>query len=190
MSAMNVSLGSKLVWHMYSKPNAKWCKILQSKYLDCVSPTRIFAISNPPAALAIWNLLLLCRKVINPYITWEINNGDEALFWRDSWNRYPALSTVPKLQMVTNLANARWGNGVKYYIQSIDALTSKVIWNGFSSLPISMQQKEFISKILSARMVYFPEYVDKILWNPSKSRNYTVKLGYKAVMSNGACCNP
>lgn len=47
ISKRNLAFGGKLVWHMYSKSDSKWCQIMQAKYLGSLNPSRIFTISNP-----------------------------------------------------------------------------------------------------------------------------------------------
>lgn len=60
--ARNFSLGTKLVWHMYAKSSTSWCKILQAKYLDYNSPSRISTIENPPFGSVMWNFLVSRRS--------------------------------------------------------------------------------------------------------------------------------
>lgn len=41
----NKAFGGKLVWFMYEKAEAKWCRIMQRKYLDTSEPSRIFTLA-------------------------------------------------------------------------------------------------------------------------------------------------
>lgn len=68
LSTRNQALGAKLVWYMYAKPQEKWCKVMQVKYLDNANPKIIFIVSNPPQGSTMWNFLVACRKVITPYL--------------------------------------------------------------------------------------------------------------------------
>lgn len=106
LDACNLALGAKLSWQMYSQPNAKWCKIVQSKYLDTSNPVRIFIAQNPPTGSTMWNFISSCRDVVLPYLSWKINNGEQALFWDDSWNIFPPHSNVQELILIKQVLKA------------------------------------------------------------------------------------
>ena len=48
LALRNEAFGGKLIWHMYTKSQSTWCKIMQQKYLDNNEPSRVLSISNPP----------------------------------------------------------------------------------------------------------------------------------------------
>ncbi|XP_059067666.1 uncharacterized protein LOC131858444 [Cryptomeria japonica] len=43
---MNIALGAKLVWSIYTNPNQMWVKVLRAKYLDYPEDHRIFTIRD------------------------------------------------------------------------------------------------------------------------------------------------
>ena len=64
----NKDFGGKLVWKMYTKSHAKWCSIMQEKYLDSPCPARIFTLSNPPLDSAIWNFMTSSKDIVRNYL--------------------------------------------------------------------------------------------------------------------------
>ena len=53
MFAHNLAFCGKLVWKLFSQPNAKWCQLMQEKYLDNLDSTRILIVLDPPKDSAI-----------------------------------------------------------------------------------------------------------------------------------------
>jgi len=68
MQSRNKAFGAKLVWLMYERADAKWCKIMQWKYLDTSAPSRIFTLENLPKGSAIWNFMADSRALISKYL--------------------------------------------------------------------------------------------------------------------------
>ena len=62
LSFRNEAFGMKLIWHMYSKSQSMWCKIMQQKYLDNNDP-------NPPKGSIVWDFMIDSRKIIVDYIS-------------------------------------------------------------------------------------------------------------------------
>jgi hypothetical protein len=76
----NKAFGAKLVWQMYEKPSAKWCHLLQEKYLDNLEPSRVLTVLDPPKGSVIWDFMMASREVITSFISWQVNNGDSVNF--------------------------------------------------------------------------------------------------------------
>ncbi|XP_059076416.1 uncharacterized protein LOC131875764 [Cryptomeria japonica] len=77
---INEAIVAKLLWQMYSKPEQRWVRILQAKYLDNGDRERIFTIENPTRGFALWNFLLNCRSLVTNHLTWRIGDGHKASF--------------------------------------------------------------------------------------------------------------
>ncbi len=89
---------------------------MQEKYLDNNSPSRTLNISNPPNGLTICNFMLACRHVIVSYISWEVNNGEDILFWMDLWNGQPTLNIDQDLQVAKRIISTIWGTKLIDYV--------------------------------------------------------------------------
>ena len=74
-----------------------------------------FRINSLPKGSECWNFMVKCRTLINKFLTWDVGSGEEALFWEDSWEGKPPLSS----QMVPLTLKSRltecWSNKVKDY---------------------------------------------------------------------------
>ena len=89
----NEALGAKQVWRLYHESDRKWAKILYNKYLNPLDKSSLFRIKNPPKGSAGWNFMVKSRNLITKYLTWDLGKGEEALFWEDSWNGLPPLTS-------------------------------------------------------------------------------------------------
>lgn len=145
ISKRNLAFGGKLIWHMYSKPDSKWCSLMRAKYLDSQNTTRIFTMLNPPEGSAMWNFMISCTKVITPFISWEVNRQDEVKFWEDSWNGHPPLREHQELQSTIPLLSHTWGTRLIDYVGSVEAPSGRVSWKEFSCMQISQDQKDLFA---------------------------------------------
>ena len=68
LSFRNEAFGGKLIWHMYSKSQSMWCKIMQQKYLDNNDLSRVLMISNPQKGSVVWDFMIALHKIITDYI--------------------------------------------------------------------------------------------------------------------------
>lgn len=80
LSWLSKALGAKLVWKIYIEHNRKWVKILQKKYLSGSDPSIIFRTTNPPKGSRVWNFILDYKNLIIDHITWDVVDGNKALF--------------------------------------------------------------------------------------------------------------
>lgn len=58
----NRAFGAKLVWQMYDKPFAKWCRLLQEKYLDNLEPSRVLIVLDTPKGSVIWDFMMASQE--------------------------------------------------------------------------------------------------------------------------------
>ena len=111
----NEALGEKLTWRLFKEHNKKWAKILYNKYLDADNPLSIFRMKNLPKGSDSWNFIVKCRPFITKYRSWDIGNGQEALFWEDSWDGYPPIDSLGPLDNSKDLLINLWGTKVSDY---------------------------------------------------------------------------
>lgn len=91
------------------KPDSKWCKIMQEKYMYSNNPIRIITILDPPKGSTIWNFMISFGDVVTKYVSWEIHSGESAHLWVDSWNGIPLLNQMDDLEDVRKIATNYWG---------------------------------------------------------------------------------
>ena len=54
----NRAFGAKLVWQMYEKSFAKWCRLLQEKYLDNLETSTALIVLDFPKGSIIWAFMM------------------------------------------------------------------------------------------------------------------------------------
>ncbi len=141
MKQRSKAFGGKLVWKMYSKPDNKWCQIMQRKDLDNPCPSKVLSIQNPSKGSTIWNFMMASRDIATQYITWEVNSGDRASFWPDSWSALPPLIHATSLDDIVASSEEIWGKSLVDYDSRVCLFSKSVIWKDLDELPISMQNR-------------------------------------------------
>ncbi|XP_059067698.1 uncharacterized protein LOC131858469 [Cryptomeria japonica] len=112
---MNLAMGAKLVWEIYSGRKQKWVRLLKHKYLDSLEPKRILTINNPPKGLAIWNFIMDSGEIISDQVNWDVRNGKHASFWFDYWSGEAALCHNPSLQPIMVETCRLWEHNICDY---------------------------------------------------------------------------
>lgn len=181
LSKRNTSFEGKLIWQMYTRPDNKWCKIMQHKYLDNQDPSHILSISNPPNGSAIWNFMISSREVVVKFITWKVHSGNKSNFLLDLWNGWPPLSSFPIFRDSMLASTVKWRFQLVNYVSTVEIHLSKVVWKDFSDIPISDQERIDLNKALLERQVFLSNKDDFLIWAPSKDRRYSIKEGYKVI---------
>ncbi|XP_059073800.1 uncharacterized protein LOC131874440 [Cryptomeria japonica] len=121
------------------------------------------------------------REVVKKYISWEVNNGENAEFWSDSWNEQVPLGIEEKFKEIKDITDREWGSKVADVINAIEIFSRKGIWKDLATLPLSRSQCRLLSSILQQRTVYVSDKADKLFWVPSKDGCYSIKEGYRAL---------
>ena len=111
---------------MYERADAKWCKIMQWKYLDSSASTRIFTLEKLPKGSVIWNFMAESRELVTKYLSCKVNNGTTVLFWDDSWNGLVALNQMYSFRLWKHVFCEFWGLRVAYYFKKIDPISGLV----------------------------------------------------------------
>ena len=112
---------------MYSKPDNKWRQIMQHKYLDNLCASRVLSIENPSKGSSIWNFMMTSRDIVTQYITWDVNNGDRASFWRDCWSGLPPLIHATSLDDIIASFEVIWGKSLVDYVYAVCLFSRMVI---------------------------------------------------------------
>lgn len=178
ISTRNKAFGGKLVWKMYTKYHAKWCSIMQEKYLDSPSPSKIFTVSNPPLGSAIWNFMMSSKDIVCNYVTLEIHSGEKVKFWEDSWNGFPPLCRQEKLDEACQVLKAEWGSSFWDYVFTIEIHSRRVLWKEppthLPSQPSLLSLRDFLAE----RIFFLSNREDIVIWAPTKGGDYSIKEHY------------
>ena len=181
----NKALGAKLVWRLYNERDQKWAKILFNKYLNIEDPTSVFRARLLPKGSENWNFITSCRNLINRFLTWDVGNGKSAFFWEDSWDGYPPLERDQSLSTLkAKLCNC-WGSKVSDYKTKVtNGHGYEWIWKsirGIENNPVIIQRYE---NLILVRKIQQSEKEDKLIWAASNNGQYSVKLGYNALLQS------
>lgn len=87
-----MALGAKLAWEIYASSEAKWARILRSKYMSQKQRGAIFREAHPPKGSRTCNFIRESQTLIMKYLSWDIHDGRTTLFWEDSWGGPPQLT--------------------------------------------------------------------------------------------------
>lgn len=178
------ALGAKLVWKMFRPPHLKWAQILFHKYLQGRHHMSLFRDPSPPRGSHIWNFMMDCRNIISNKLTWNLGKGDKALFWSDSWGGFPILQHQDNLESSIALLVSIWGRYVKDYISPLEGdLAMGRSWRSLDQVNIPAREKLLLRDILEKRMVIFNLGSDSMVWDGSKSREYSSKDGYNVLLN-------
>ena len=71
-----------------------------------------------------------------------------------------------------------WSYYLVDFISAICLFSRKVIWKDLGDLPVSLNDKERLSKLLATKVVYFSGKEDQLFWAPGKDGTYIIKEGY------------
>lgn len=89
----------------------------------------------------------------------------------------PPLHLVFQFYVVQDYFIQRTGTKVKNYFQSISKSTRKVYWKKLEAPFLSHNLEKEINEAIEICQVFYNPENDNLIWAPSKSGNYIVKLG-------------
>ncbi|XP_059066510.1 uncharacterized protein LOC131857802 [Cryptomeria japonica] len=184
MELQNSALDAKLSWKMCKEPQKIWSRLFQKKYLDSEDTNRILTVANTERGSAMWNFLWDCKHIITDHILWQIGNGNTALFWRDSWDGFPALSESFEDKRWVDMVENCIGQHVCNYMENQSDQNGLRIWKKINVGNPSLCEK--LWKAIKDRKI--PESVEKdnIIWCAAKSGVYNSKLGYEVQRQRGS----
>lgn len=108
LALQNKAMGEKLAWLMYARQDLKWVKILKAKYLEA-GLTSFFTTRTLPKGSCVWIFICNCWDLIIDFLSWDIGDGRQALFWEDSWGGYNKLANIEALRNVKDVTKRAWG---------------------------------------------------------------------------------
>jgi hypothetical protein len=90
---MNKVLSAKIWWHWLKYPGDLWAKLWRKKYTPTTAEKNLIRWNGDNAGSLIWTTAKQNRQLITQHAFWEIRDGKTAMFWQDSWQQWPILSS-------------------------------------------------------------------------------------------------
>jgi hypothetical protein len=97
---LNNVMGAKIWWRWLTHPTDLWAKLWRHKYTPGTDERKLIHLNNPHPGSSIWNTAWNNRALVQEHAFWEIRNGKTTLFWSDSWQQLPPLTSMDILQNI------------------------------------------------------------------------------------------
>ena len=82
---MNKVLSAKIWWRWVTNKGEPWAHVWQQKYAWGWDKQRLIRSDQSYSGSPIWQAVNSNRKLVKDDSFWEVGNGEEADFFRDSW---------------------------------------------------------------------------------------------------------
>jgi hypothetical protein len=112
-------------------PTELWAKLWKHKYTLNTPQAHLIRLKDQIQGSNIWNAAWKNRPLIQAHAFWEIRNGQNALFWMDSWQQLPPLQSKDNLHPYQD------------HIQDLKLLKVADLWIGCLSSPSLAQLEKF-----------------------------------------------
>jgi hypothetical protein len=104
-------MGAKIWWRWIKTPTEIWAQLWKHKYAPDIQHSHWIRMQDKLQGSNIWNVAWRNIPLIQEHAFWEINNGQTARFWTDSWQQLPPLQSDETLlhyeNHIQNLATAK-----------------------------------------------------------------------------------
>jgi hypothetical protein len=91
------------VVEMVKGPHWLWAQIWKQKYAPTTSADKLIHHNDQIQGSNIWNTAWKNRELVQKHAFWEIQNGENALFWQDSWQQQKPLDQIEELSPLRKL---------------------------------------------------------------------------------------
>ncbi|KAL4336136.1 hypothetical protein GQ457_07G003110 [Hibiscus cannabinus] len=164
LSVQNEAFFMKIAYHLLTKNNNLWVRLMREKY-------KWFDITTRPMARAgcsrLWHGVCLIWEDLRKCVTWQVGDGNHSRLWKDNWLRGvgPLLENVLPSHFVANM-DAR----------VVDMVDVSGNWNfaGFGHLlPMDLQLK------IAAIRPPGQGLTDRVLWTHTEKGRFQVRSAYE-----------
>lgn len=101
---MNKVLSAKIQWRWVSNKGEPWSHVWHYKYAKEWARQCLIQWDQSYLVSSIWQAANANRKLVKEHSFWEVGNGEEADFFRDSWQQMPKLQEeIKALDLQRNL---------------------------------------------------------------------------------------
>jgi hypothetical protein len=91
---LNSIMGENIWWCWLKYPTELWAKIWKKKYAPHTTEAQLIRFNEQIQGSNIWNASWRNQPLIQTHAFWEIQNGQNALFWTNSWKQLPPLQLL------------------------------------------------------------------------------------------------
>jgi hypothetical protein len=165
--AFNMAMVAKQGWRLLQNPDALVSRVLKARYFPKTSFINSKLGNNPSYA---WKSLWMCREVLGKGCRWVVGDGRSVRVMADPWVRGGEswwVSSPQKEEVYDMTVNQLLVEGEKRW----DVQKVKYLFND-----------EMVEKILSMNICQDVRE-DKLIWEGEKNGLYTVRAGYRSIMS-------
>lgn len=88
---MNKVLNAKIWWRWVTNKGEPWTHLWHHKYASGWAKSSLIRWDQSNTGFAIWQAANANKHLVKDYSFWEVGNGEEADFFRDSWQQMPKI---------------------------------------------------------------------------------------------------
>jgi hypothetical protein len=177
---LNRVMGEKIWWRWLKHPTELWARIWKIKYVPTTREELLIRFNDRIQGSNIWNTTWNNRMLIQKHTFWEIRNGEHSLFWQDSWQQQPPLTSIEDL------------NPLYQQMQSRDSLHVKDLWKEnalhqpwrrWKTEPHELHLQAEMDlqtwrDCVNQRKIHIREGPNILRWGHSPTGNFSVKEAY------------
>jgi hypothetical protein len=86
-------------------PTTLWAQIWKQKYAPLTQENQLIRHNVRIQGSNIWNTAWKNRDLVQNHAFWEVQNGESAMFWQDSWQQLKPLSDLEELHPLKQALN-------------------------------------------------------------------------------------
>jgi exonuclease III len=177
---MNKIMGAKMWWRWLQHPQEIWARLWKQKYAPNTHYNQLIRFNEQTSGSNIWNTAWRNRPLVQQHAFWEVRSGEDALFWKDSWQQLPPLEDMESLNPYKLRLQQNISNKVKdFWIPTQEGQP----WRQWKTNLIDLQFRENIDlkpwqECLQSRKIPTRDGPDILRWGHSTSGTFSVKEAY------------
>ena len=97
----NKEMSAKIWWRWVTNKGEPWATFWHQKYAQGWPSQNLIHFDQEITGSPIWQVTNANKQLVKEHRFWEIGNGEEANFFRDSWQQLPKIQEevdLPNLQ--------------------------------------------------------------------------------------------
>ena len=91
LEVANKVMSAKIWWRWATHKEEPWAKFWHHKYAQGMSKQHLIRYEGQCTGSPIWLVVNVNRNLIQNQSFWDIGNGEEAYFFKDSWQQMPKI---------------------------------------------------------------------------------------------------
>ncbi|XP_026429496.1 uncharacterized protein LOC113325844 [Papaver somniferum] len=167
----NSALLAKLAWKMINNPEEPWPEIFREKYFYGANPLTSSICKQDSW---IWQGICTGLNIVKRYYVWEIGDGKSVNILKDTW--------IPNMHRPPN--NHFYSSNMSTVSQLIGNDSKNWNTDCLNALFDEQTVKEITNIIIPITGS------DKLRWEPSSNRNFTIKSSYNVLLNEQIASKP